>query len=483
MSISARLPANSCCLGCPFCRLQDLGVPVGDVDVGLSTYLALQGAAALLWNPLVDRLGRRPVYMASLAVCVSANMVLSFTPNLGMLIVFRGMQAGGSAYLASLGNGVLQDVAAPDELLRVHLPVYQGVRHLALLGGPVLGGLLARGLGFRAVFVFLLVLSALVLVVVVAALPETARHIAGNGSLTLHGVHRPLVSQLVTNTEPTVEGEDRPEHGHLTGAAFLAPLALLGRWEVVLMLGFYGFAYAVWTMAVVNTAPLLRTRFGLDEGVLGVAYLPTGFGSLFGAALASIVLSRDLAAAHTEYQRLRRARHHLPPSRPSQSSECTSAGTTGLVPPPTFIPTPLARLRHLPWQLAVFIAATAAYGWTLSIPTLTDLAGWLAVPLLVQGVLAATGHALLVQALALADDMAGPGHEGNGGPAVAKLVMGAMAAVGAGMVERMVTGFGAGMTFAGLGLGVLAGVPAVRGWWLKGSRAKASDHESDHLPG
>lgn len=56
--------------------------------------------------------------------------------------------------------------------------------------------MLANFLGFRPIFVFLLILSGFALTVIVVFLPETMRTIAGDGSLRLGGIYQPLIYKL-----------------------------------------------------------------------------------------------------------------------------------------------------------------------------------------------------------------------------------------------------------------------------------------------
>lgn len=59
--------------------------------------------------------------------------------------------------------------------------------------GPVFGGIISQYLGFQAIFWFLFGLGGLTLLLILLLLPETQRAIAGNGTIRLQGVHRPLI--------------------------------------------------------------------------------------------------------------------------------------------------------------------------------------------------------------------------------------------------------------------------------------------------
>lgn len=64
----------------------------------------MQAVTPLLWGPMSDTLGRRPTYIASMGVYIGANIALSFSPNYAVLLIFRGLQAAGSASTVSIGG-------------------------------------------------------------------------------------------------------------------------------------------------------------------------------------------------------------------------------------------------------------------------------------------------------------------------------------------------------------------------------------------
>lgn len=75
-----------------------------DVNLTITSYLIIQGISPLIWGSLSDALGRRPIYIASFTVYIIANIALSFSPNFAVLLLFRGLQAAGSASTVSIGK-------------------------------------------------------------------------------------------------------------------------------------------------------------------------------------------------------------------------------------------------------------------------------------------------------------------------------------------------------------------------------------------
>lgn len=150
------------------------------------------------------------------------------------------------------------------------------VRNFSIAIGPVLGGLLANFFGFRSIFVFLVILSALVIILIIVFLPETLRSIAGNGSLRLTGIHQPLIARF-TKEPPYIQDPDDPlQCKRVTLMTFIEPLKLLTERDILLNLLFGGVVYAIWSMVTSSTTGLFKSRFGLSELLLGLAFLPNG---------------------------------------------------------------------------------------------------------------------------------------------------------------------------------------------------------------
>lgn len=192
-----------------------------------------------------------------------------------MLLVFRGIQAAGSASTVSIGNGVIQDIT-PSSERGGFLSFYQAIRNFSIAGGPVLGGILTKFLGFRSIFVFLLILSSITTLAIALFLPETLRSIAGDGSVCLNGIHRPLIRTLRKRSGDFEESETSYVRPPIQLRTFLEPLLLLRQKNIVLNLIFGGVIYAIWSMVTSSTTTLFKQLFLLDELQLGLVFIPNG---------------------------------------------------------------------------------------------------------------------------------------------------------------------------------------------------------------
>ncbi|KAK2059761.1 major facilitator superfamily transporter [Colletotrichum caudatum] len=435
---------------------QDLKVNHEMVALTITSYLVIQGISPLIWGSISDTLGRRPIYMASFAVYIIANIGLGISPNFAVLLIFRGLQAAGSASTVSIGNGVIQDISPPAER-GAFVSFYQAIRNFGIAIGPVLGGLLAGYFGFRSIFIFLLISSSIVTLVIVVFLPETMRTIAGNGSLRLGGVYKPLILYLKKEPNYLEDPEEPIQRKKITLMTFFEPLQLLIQKDILINLVFGGVVYTVWSMVTSSTTVLFKQRFNLSDLEIGLAFLPNGLGTIIGSAIAGKLMTRDYLSAEEAY-------------KASYKCDAPEHFTGGNL--PADFPIERARLRRLPWISLAFVAATAGYGMSLNPSSLISRRGWIALPLVLQFFIAATSNAVFALNQTLVTDLC-PG-KGASATAINNLVRCGLGAIGVALVEKLIESSGPGATFLGLALATIAVGPlAVAHWyWGQGWRAK-----------
>ena len=76
-------------------------------------------------------------------------------------------------------------------------------------------------------------------------------------------------------------GERLPRREKVTAATFVEPLKFLVEKDILATLVFGGLVYTVWSMTTASTTGLFKERFGLNETMLGLAFLPNGLSKPF----------------------------------------------------------------------------------------------------------------------------------------------------------------------------------------------------------
>ncbi|GAA4709178.1 MFS transporter [Pseudonocardia yuanmonensis] len=115
-------------------------------------FLLANSATILVFGKLSDSLGRRPLYLGGLAVFTAGSVVCAWATNDGLLIAARVAQGLAAAAAVSNTTAVLSDVFSPPRLpLALSFNITAGGS--ATLLGPLVGGLLVDGFGWRSIFV------------------------------------------------------------------------------------------------------------------------------------------------------------------------------------------------------------------------------------------------------------------------------------------------------------------------------------------
>lgn len=145
---------------------------VAMVQLTLSVFIAGFGVAQLIYGPLSDRFGRRPVLLAGVALFLLASVACALAQSVPQLVLARLFQAVGACAGPVLGRAVVRDLYGRERAARA-LAYIGTAMGLVPAAAPILGGYLALWFGWRATFVFLAGYGVVVLALVWLVLRET----------------------------------------------------------------------------------------------------------------------------------------------------------------------------------------------------------------------------------------------------------------------------------------------------------------------
>jgi EmrB/QacA subfamily drug resistance transporter len=129
-----------------------LHASVSGLQWTIDAYTLVIACLLMLSGSLADRFGRRRVFQIGLAVFSLGSLLCSLAPSLGWLIAFRGLQAVGGSMLNPVAMSIIASTF-PDRADRAKaIGLWGSVAGLSLASGPVLGGLLVSGIGWRSIF-------------------------------------------------------------------------------------------------------------------------------------------------------------------------------------------------------------------------------------------------------------------------------------------------------------------------------------------
>jgi MFS transporter, DHA1 family, multidrug resistance protein len=151
---------------------QAFGAALPQAQLTLSALLLAFGLSQLVWGPLSDRFGRRPVLLLGTALYVLATAASTAVQSMEQLIVLRCLQGAAMGAGVMCARAVVRDLFAPAEGARVMSKGLTGLGVIACLSAPV-GGVLSEYFGWRVALAALAVFGALTLAVLALRFEET----------------------------------------------------------------------------------------------------------------------------------------------------------------------------------------------------------------------------------------------------------------------------------------------------------------------
>ncbi|MDO9360197.1 MAG: multidrug effflux MFS transporter [Polaromonas sp.] len=151
---------------------EGFSAPMSQAQLTLSALLLAFGTSQLIWGPLSDRFGRRPILLCGLAAYTLAGFGSTLAPSMEMLIVWRIVQGAAMGAVVMCARAIVRDLYMPSEGARVMSKGLSGLALLACLSAP-LGGLLAELYNWRAVLMAPAVFGVLTLALVALRFKET----------------------------------------------------------------------------------------------------------------------------------------------------------------------------------------------------------------------------------------------------------------------------------------------------------------------
>lgn len=129
----------------------ELGISAVNLNWIASSFILSSAIFLLPFGRLADIAGRKKVFTAGILLFTTASLMVIFTRSYATLIIIRVLQGIGSALIFGTSMAIITSVFPPGERGRA-LGINITAVYIGLAGGPFLGGVLTRLLGWRSIF-------------------------------------------------------------------------------------------------------------------------------------------------------------------------------------------------------------------------------------------------------------------------------------------------------------------------------------------
>lgn len=151
---------------------ETLNVRSGAIQQVMAAYLMTYGGSQLIYGPLSDSFGRRPVILIGMTIFAVGALIAMFAPSLDILVIGSAVQGLGTGVAGVMARTMPRDLYSGIALRQANSLLNMGILVSPLLA-PVIGALLTHLFGWHACFAFLLLLCVGVTASMARWLPET----------------------------------------------------------------------------------------------------------------------------------------------------------------------------------------------------------------------------------------------------------------------------------------------------------------------
>ncbi len=256
-----------------------LHMSVGMAQLTITLYLIGLAIGQLVYGPLSDQFGRRPVLLAGLSLFTAASIVTALAPNAATLIGARILQSAGGCAGLVLGRAAVRDSASAEQAAG-KLALLTLVMAMVPAIAPAIGGYLTAYIDWRASYVLLAMFGAATLVLCALLMPETLAKPTGARRSIVTAYLRLLTSRRFVGYAIGGACSTTAFYAFMSASPFIfenqlhQPAQRVGLYYLTLMLGVAGGSFAANRMAG-RLKVQAALRFANAIGICGAGLLAT----------------------------------------------------------------------------------------------------------------------------------------------------------------------------------------------------------------
>lgn len=150
---------------------KDFGTNTATVSLSVSSYFIGMAIGQILYGPFLDRFGRKPPLYVGLSIFLLASFGCTLSWDITSLVVFRFLQALGGSVAWVGAVAMVRDFFPVEASARIYSLLFLIIGVSPLLA-PTVGGLIVTSFGWQSIFIFLILITLIIILFVIFYLPE-----------------------------------------------------------------------------------------------------------------------------------------------------------------------------------------------------------------------------------------------------------------------------------------------------------------------
>ncbi len=126
-------------------------VPVDQINLTLTMFFVFYALGTLVWGPLSDRYGRKPILLVGLSIYVLASVFCANAWTVHTLVLFRALQAAGGSAAGAVSTAIVKDIYSGRKREQV-LAIVQSMVLISPAVAPVIGAMILGFTSWHGIF-------------------------------------------------------------------------------------------------------------------------------------------------------------------------------------------------------------------------------------------------------------------------------------------------------------------------------------------
>ncbi|CAN8101227.1 unnamed protein product [Discula destructiva] len=263
---------------------EEFGNTIQDSTYLTAVQIAILGVSPLVWRPLANTYGRRPIFLCSLIVSALGNIACALSRSYELMMFFRAVVAFFISPASAIGSAVVAETFFKKDRGR-YIGIWMVMVTLGVPIGPLIFGFVTFRLHYRFIFWILAIINGVQLILYFFFGPETL-------FLRMEMNPQGYTSDRASGFVAKYLHFRRINPRRLTLDDYLEPLRMITHPRAMLPALAYSIVFLVGSILTMVEIPVLsENKFNLNAEQIGLQFIGVVLGSLIGEQVVGGALS------------------------------------------------------------------------------------------------------------------------------------------------------------------------------------------------